>query len=111
MATFRSVSALPEVCSGAIEVIGEFLVQAALFGMAFDRPPERHAALVFLLTSGFGAGGAVLLRVIVVPRHILSPIRVREYRVPGSGDDQASEALQVGEGFSTAQRELNPRRI
>jgi len=79
--------------------------------MAFDCTPERHAALVFLLTAGFGAGGAVLLRVIVVPRHILSPIRVREYRVAGRGDDQTSEALQVGEGFSTAQVQLNLRTI
>jgi hypothetical protein len=97
MATFRSASALPEVSGGAIQVVREFLVQAAFFGMAFDRTPERHAALVFLLTAGLGAGGAVLLRVIVVPRHILSPIRVREYRVAGSGDDQTSEALQVDE--------------
>ena len=97
MATFRSASALPEVGSGAIQIAGELLVKAAFFGVAFDRSPERHAALVFLLTAGLGAGGAVLLRVIVVPRHILSPIRVREYRVAGSGDDQTSEALQVDE--------------
>ncbi|MEX6674955.1 hypothetical protein QWI18_03355 [Pseudomonas sp. W2Oct36] len=79
--------------------------------MAFDRTPERHAALVFLLTAGLGAGGAVLLRVIVVPRHILSPIRVREYRVAGCGDDQTSEALQLGEGFSIAPVQLNLRTI
>jgi hypothetical protein len=79
--------------------------------MAFDRTPERHAALVFLLTAGLAAGGAVLLRVIVVPRHILSPIRVREYRVAGCSDDQTSEALQLGEGFSTMRLQLSPRTI
>jgi hypothetical protein len=97
MATFRGVSALPEMSRSAIQVVGEFLVQTALFGVAFDCTPKRHAALVFLLTASLGAGGAVLLRVIVVPRHILSPIRVREYRVAPSSDDQASEALQLGE--------------
>ncbi|MEN4752881.1 hypothetical protein ABEH28_24330 [Pseudomonas sp. Ps21-P2] len=79
--------------------------------MAFDRTPERHTALVFLLTAGLGAGGAVLLRVIVVPRHILSPIRVREYRVAGCGDDQTSEALQVGEGFGATRLKINLQTI
>ncbi|WP_282365508.1 hypothetical protein [Pseudomonas sp. PS02290] len=78
--------------------------------MAFDRTPERHTALVFLLTASF-CGGAVLLRVIVVPRHILSPIRVREYRVAGRGDDQTSEALQVGEGFGATRVQINLQTI
>jgi hypothetical protein len=85
---------------GAIKVIRELQVQATFFGMAFDRTPKRHAALVFLLSAGLGAGGAVLLRVIVVPRHILSPIRVREYRVAVGNDGPTSEALQVDEGFN-----------
>jgi hypothetical protein len=97
MATFRSANALPKVRRSAIQVIGELLVQTALFRVALNCTPKRHAALVFLLAASLAAGGAVLVRVIVVPRHILSPIRVREYRVASSGDDQASEALQVDE--------------
>ncbi|KGF64280.1 hypothetical protein LT42_20650 [Pseudomonas lutea] len=103
MATFRSANALPEMSRRTIQVVGEFLVQTALFGVALDCPPKRHAALVFLLAASLAAGGAVLVRVIVVPRHILSPIRVREYRVASSGDDQASEALQLGECFNAGQ--------
>jgi hypothetical protein len=57
-----------------IEVIRKLLIQSALLGVGFDCTPERHATLVFVLATGFDAGVVVLLRVIVVPRHILSPI-------------------------------------
>jgi hypothetical protein len=56
--TFRNASALPEVGRGSIEVVRQLLIQAAFFRVGFDRTPERHAALIFLLTAGLG--GAVL---------------------------------------------------
>jgi hypothetical protein len=59
MGTFQSASALPEVGGGGVQVIGEFLIQAALFGVGLDRASKRHAALIFLLAAGFG--GAVLV--------------------------------------------------
>lgn len=74
MGIFRRSSVLPEVGGGSVEVIANILIQTPLFRVRLDRSPECHTALIFLLPAGFGAGGAVLLRVIIVPRHILSPI-------------------------------------
>lgn len=73
MGIFRRSSVLPEVGEGSVEVIANILIQTPLFRVRLDRSPECHTALIFLLPAGFGAGGAVL-RVIIVPRHILSPI-------------------------------------
>jgi hypothetical protein len=58
----------------SVEVIRKVLIQATFFGVGFDGASKSHATLVFVLTTGFDAGVALLLRVIVVPRHILSPI-------------------------------------
>ncbi|AIL64355.1 hypothetical protein PSAKL28_52150 [Pseudomonas alkylphenolica] len=52
-------------------VIGDFLEQAALFGVAFDRAAVLHAALIFLLLlAGLGVG---LIRAIEFTSHCISP--------------------------------------
>jgi hypothetical protein len=69
---FRSLSGLPEIAGHIVVEVIQGLIQLALFRIAFDGAAKLHAALIFLLAAGFD--GAV--RVIVVPRHILSPSAV-----------------------------------
>jgi len=54
-------------------VVANFLKQATLLGVAFDRTAKLHAALIFLLTFGAGGTVALRLRAIDVTSHCLSP--------------------------------------
>jgi hypothetical protein len=47
--------------TGQIEVIGKLLRQLTLLGVAFNRPTEFHAPLIFLLPTGSFGGIGVLL--------------------------------------------------
>jgi hypothetical protein len=49
------------VRAGQIEIVRKLLRQLALLGIAFNRPTEFHAPLIFLLpTRGFGGIGVLL---------------------------------------------------
>ncbi|KFF45013.1 hypothetical protein JH25_14845 [Pseudomonas sp. BRG-100] len=64
-------------------VVTDALEQLALFATVFDGATERHAALVFLLTTGLDGAVAVF----VMPSHVESPnASTGEYRM-GATDD------------------------
>ena len=64
-------------------VVTDALEQLALFAAVFNCATERHAALVFLLTTGLDGAVAVF----VGPGHLESPnASTGEYRM-GAGDD------------------------
>jgi len=64
-------------------VVSDALEQLALFATVFDGATERHAALVFLLTTGLDGAVAVF----VVPGHLESPnASTGEYRVDARDD-------------------------
>jgi len=81
---------LPEIDFSLFEIIGQLLVESTLLRVALDRAAELHAALVFLLAACFHS--TVLQRVIVVPRHILSPNTLREFRMVAGSDDCAAKS-------------------
>jgi hypothetical protein len=69
-------------------VVTDALLQLALVAAVFDCATERHAALVFLLTTGLDGAVAVF----VVPGHFgVSQCEYGEYRI-GSADDMTMTA-------------------
>jgi hypothetical protein len=85
---FGRLDGLPEIAWHAVFVIAKLLIEPTLFRVAFDGAAKFHAALIFLLTAGFD--GAV--RVIVVPRHILSPNTLcGSVRMGANGDKSTAQ--------------------